>query len=569
MFNGIAMNCTFTGNTSETGGGGISGGTATNCILWGNRPSELFEDDTTVTYSLLPTPHPGTGNVVGMPRFVNPWAGDFRLRSDSPCISAGTQIGAPASDILGRVRSEVLNVDMGAYEYYAGDDTDAVDPVPLLRVNASSTAVEPDGLTWATAYPTLQAAADHDRAGYGTELWVAQGVYTSATGNAVVDLPMGTTLYGGFTGTETTRGQRDSDNGKTIIHGRGEWRCIIADATCLVDGCTITCGKADYNNSYGNEDGGGMYGGTAVNCTFTGNSADLSGGGIWGDTATNCTFKDNTALHGGGMYGVRATNCSFANNTANYGGGMCGGTVINCIFTDNSATISGGGMYYGIAISCLFIRNMSDSTGGGTCFVKATNCTFTGNKASSYGGGMRYKTATNCIFWGNSPQELYDSKATYSCVQGGYTGEGNTAEDPQFVDVANGDLRLLPTSPCVDAGTDNDAPDTDITGVVRPQGAGYDMGAYEYDSATADSDGDGIVDSVEGEGDPDGDTIPNYFDLDSDDDGIPDAVERARNSDPYDPTSIPPLAITWWPLAMLLLSGIGVCMLRRCGLQRK
>ncbi|HPR63144.1 MAG TPA: hypothetical protein PK014_02890 [Thermoanaerobaculia bacterium] len=40
-----------------------------------------------------------------------------------------------------------------------------------------------------------------------------------------------------------------------------------------------------------------------------------------------------------------------------------------------------------------------------------------------------------------------------------------------------------------------------------------------------DSDGDGIYDSDEGAGDTDGDGIPDYLDLDSDNDGIPDSVE--------------------------------------------
>jgi hypothetical protein len=41
----------------------------------------------------------------------------------------------------------------------------------------------------------------------------------------------------------------------------------------------------------------------------------------------------------------------------------------------------------------------------------------------------------------------------------------------------------------------------------------------------ADSDGDGILDIVEGQGDADHDGIPNFLDTDSDGDGIPDAVE--------------------------------------------
>jgi len=52
-------------------------------------------------------------------------------------------------------------------------------------------------------------------------------------------------------------------------------------------------------------------------------------------------------------------------------------------------------------------------------------------------------------------------------------------QDPQLVDVNHGDLRLKAASPARDIGMPNLVAD-DITGVLRPQGAGYDLGAYEY-----------------------------------------------------------------------------------------
>ncbi len=94
---------------------------------------------------------------------------------------------------------------------------------------------------------------------------------------------------------------------------------------------------------------------------------------------------------------------------------------------------------------------------------------------------------------------------------------------------------------------------------------------FASDSLTVltDSDGDGILDTVEGAGDPDGDTTPNYLDLDSDDDSVPDSVEQANGSDPYDPTSIPPLPINGLLLMVLLLSGIGVIVLQQCKMFNK
>jgi hypothetical protein len=52
--------------------------------------------------------------------------------------------------------------------------------------------------------------------------------------------------------------------------------------------------------------------------------------------------------------------------------------------------------------------------------------------------------------------------------------------DPQFVDVAGSDLRPTPTSPLVDSGVELEEVKTDFIGVPRPQGVGYDIGAYEY-----------------------------------------------------------------------------------------
>jgi len=60
----------------------------------------------------------------------------------------------------------------------------------------------------------------------------------------------------------------------------------------------------------------------------------------------------------------------------------------------------------------------------------------------------------------------------------GLTGNFIAAADP-LVDVAGGDYHLAAGSEAIDAGTAEDAPDHDIDGAVRPQGAAHDVGAYE------------------------------------------------------------------------------------------
>jgi hypothetical protein len=52
--------------------------------------------------------------------------------------------------------------------------------------------------------------------------------------------------------------------------------------------------------------------------------------------------------------------------------------------------------------------------------------------------------------------------------------------DPRFVDAANNDFHLGPDSPAIDRGEARPDVTADHDGTVRPQGAGWDIGAYEY-----------------------------------------------------------------------------------------
>ena len=77
-----------------------------------------------------------------------------------------------------------------------------------------------------------------------------------------------------------------------------------------------------------------------------------------------------------------------------------------------------------------------------------------------------------------------------------------------------------------------------------------------------DSNGDGILDTTEGTGDPDGDSIPNFMDPDSDGDGVPDSVEWALGTDPYDPDNPTQVPVYAWPVLAVLLA-FGAYVVRR------
>ncbi len=107
-------NCTISDNTARerSSGGGIrceyTSPTITNCIIWDDSPDEIYVYDSNpvVTYSDIQGGWEGEGNIDVVPLFVAPENGDYHLQAVSPCINAGTPIGAPPTDKDGNPRME-------------------------------------------------------------------------------------------------------------------------------------------------------------------------------------------------------------------------------------------------------------------------------------------------------------------------------------------------------------------------------------------------------------------------------------------------------------------------------
>ncbi len=377
----------------------------------------------------------------------------------------------------------------------------------------------------------------------GDEIWVAAGTYRPHATSRDVSFTLedGVALYGGFAGTEAERSQRDPAANVTILTGDLEsndqfdvatgysggtgddnsYHVVYssgADDTAILDGFTVTGGNANGSLVEDSSRGGGMFNDgsspTVTNCTFTANSASGYGGGMYNRNGspgvTNCTFSGNTSTaQGGGMYNSQSsptvTGCTFSANNSNYGGGMYNSqsspTVTNCTFSANSATARGGGMCNldgggPTVTNCTFSGNSTPGSGGGMFSEMSSPtvraCTFSANTAP-IGGGVCQSggtlTVTNCIFWGSgatADQVVADASATtaitYSVTD--LVGTGNTEANPRLGTLADngGSTRtcaLLAGSSALNSGTSTGAPATDQRGIARPQGAGFDMGAYE------------------------------------------------------------------------------------------
>jgi hypothetical protein len=395
-------------------------------------------------------------------------------------------------------------------------------PAVVKYVNGAASG-DNNGTTWTHAYTTLTNALSSTSAG---ELWVAAGTYKPAgVGGATSNhftMKTNVKLYGGFSGTETNRYQRNWTDHVTILSGdlsadnndsrdgsngtnwinRSDnvsnviW--LVTVTNVVVDGFTVKGGYSTGATGLG----AGMYGnnatGTVANCVFVDNRAGYAGGGLYftGVKANieNCLIVSNATIQsGGGMY------------AKTYAAGP--GEIRNCVFRDNRCEGSSD----------------SKSDGGGfylsACPYTINSCTVYGNVAGRRGGGMKLEgggtptyTVKNCILWNNRTVIVNtgENDGGYQlCTQVTLTlnmsncdwepatvGKGYSDQhynyqgtctftsmkelDPAFVGGASGNFRLTADSPCVDAGTGSGAPARDMDLTLRPQGAGFDMGAYEY-----------------------------------------------------------------------------------------
>jgi predicted outer membrane repeat protein len=295
------------------------------------------------------------------------------------------------------------------------------------------------------------------------------------------------------------------------------------------------------------DQGGGIYNNlnspSITTAFFIDNEASSSGGGIYNHSCSgifeNITFRGNVAggshsSHGGGgiyFYGsgtaiVFLREVTFEGNKTDGGGGGIriengDATLVNVDLIDNEALNWGGGMFIqqsSPTLTNVVLRGNSSNRGGAMynwtdAYPSLLNVTISNNLATVDGGAMRNAENSsprirNTILWGNTTESddgngiANSSSASVEldhCIfqdghgdiisGGGLSVKGSLNDNPLFINMENGDLRLTEDSPAIHAGDPGtemtlfpNGPDnpTDRDGNPRFVGGRIDIGAYEY-----------------------------------------------------------------------------------------
>jgi parallel beta-helix repeat protein len=315
----------------------------------------------------------------------------------------------------------------------------------------------PSGSSWENA-TTLRAAA-----GDGVILKPGSGARAIFLGNGaqyiIID---GLIVDGENTGSQSIRigGEReDPAPAKHIKIMNGEVRNSNVGSACIsVEQNTtdIILSNLRIYNCQGNDafaDSPGRHGiywradgGIVENCRFS----NFSGYGI--------QFYDSK----GGPINNNIIRNNTINNANNKGGIVLGGSANNNSIYNNIIYDVKHGMKIGGSSNKIYNNTIYEASGDGI----------------SLDGGKNI--VKNNIIYANAGAAVRDGGS-------GNTKMTNLTTNPLFVDAANRNFSLQSKSPAIDAGeTINDVP-RDFAGVLRPQGEGYDIGAYEFKGSGSSS----------------------------------------------------------------------------------
>ncbi|MCD9616182.1 T9SS type A sorting domain-containing protein [Chryseobacterium gleum] len=408
-----------------------------------------------------------------------------------------------------------------------------------LYVNSSATGSN-NGLSWANAYTDLQTAMSN--AIYGDEIWVAAGVYkaTSTTDRTIsFNMKNGVSLYGGFSGTETSIGQRNisqnpttlsgdigaigdsSDNTNTIL------KIINTTSGLTVDGFRFISGRAGGAGGISLNNNTGII--NIKNCYFYDNQGSAAGAifqayqGNYTVNVINCDFISNISVYGA-VFSDDSNNNNLTISNCKFKGSVAGGNAVlrflganfvmdRCVVTNNTSnqsslfyidannsakisnTILAGNSYHECALA-LYSSNGIPQILENVTVVHNKKVFLTNTfETAVYSANGKFNLY-NSIVYGNTNSSNNDQVdagniVSHSIVENGYTGGTNVLNvNPVFTnsnilsaapfDCTSYNYQLDISSAAINAGNNSFVTQTqDLLGNNRIFGTAVDLGAYE------------------------------------------------------------------------------------------
>jgi parallel beta-helix repeat protein len=352
-------------------------------------------------------------------------------------------------------------------------------------------------------------------AGAGDKLSIRGGTYTEALNNNAQAWPSGTSWTNAAT-IAAFPAESVTLTGPIGLAGPAAY--IILDRM-IVDGgrCTychelVWTGNGAHHIRFSNmEVRNNPYGQNLVTINNQGSFIEFLGGSVHDahgtaavDTTTNGFYGfyimgDDNLIDGVTVYNTVA----YGIHVYNEGNNPDRNTIRNCVVHHISQVRSGSitmGILLGVGDRNTAYNNVVHNigTGDGVGIMSsngATNSRIYNNTVTRSYFGVAISNTTgpivrNNILSANNGGNYYDYGGTSGASVSGNLCSSSGAGcalvgDPMFVDTASNNFGLLAQSPAIDRGvTLSDIPPYDANGTARPQGTGWDIGAYEYIGAS-------------------------------------------------------------------------------------
>ena len=216
----------------------------------------------------------------------------------------------------------------------------------------------------------------------------------------------------------------------------------------------------------------------------------------YGDNCNNITVYNNFVTGNGTGYKITAevpggsvTNVSFYNNIA-YMSQSGDSTHLALTFDSYTGTTYDyikfiNNVFYTIDNEKAIQMNMTSAAMGDHCIFR-NNIVASDHHYQLQAQNLNladWEGFDNNSFWNNTGGTehvgMLDGDDTF--------GSDYLTSDPKFASVASRHFWLNSTSPCINNGSSIDAPSFDYNGTIRPQGSGYDIGAWEYNEGGSSS----------------------------------------------------------------------------------